>query len=281
MRVSRSAYYGWRTRREKSPPQQKAAEAVLVKESFYFNRRRYGTRRISQELKEKGIKLGRCRVRRLMREENLVAINPKRFVPKTTDSRHGLRISPNLLKAVSNQVLGCGEAIVGDITYLAVRDGKWCYLAMFQDKLTRRIVGWDVGTRMTAALVTEALSRGLRQGLVKRGCIVHTDRGSQYASGEYRQLLTRCGLRQSMSGKGNCYDNAQAESFFSRFKTELVEGGVFETVDQARAETFSYIEGYYNRIRLHSSLNYKTPMEFERELKIKQRRSIRESFVSS
>lgn len=279
--VSRSAYYAWLMKRKGPGSQQRAAEAVLVKESFYLNRRRYGTRRISLDLKSKGIELGRCRVRRLMREERLVAINPKRFEPKTTDSRHALRISPNLLKSVSNQALSWGQVIVGDITYLPVRDGRWCYLAMFQDKLTRKIVGWNVSTRMTAALVIEALRRGLRQGLIKREAVIHTDRGSQYASNEYRELLARCGLRQSMSGRGNCYDNAQAESFFSRFKTELVEGGVFETVDQARAEAFSYIEGYYNRIRLHSSLNYKSPMQFERELKTNQRRSSRESLVSN
>lgn len=218
-----------------------------------------------------------------MKEENLKAINPKRFVPQTTDSRHDKKVSPNLLRSAEEAggLFGVGMKIVGDITYLPVANGRWCYLAMFQDRVSKRVVGWHVSTRMTADLVTEALGRGLRQGLIKRNAIVHTDRGSQYASNKYRALLGRCGLRQSMSGKGNCYDNAQAESFFSRFKTELVEGGVFESVDQARAETFSYINGYYNRIRLHSALGYKTPMEFERQLKTNQRRSIRESFVST
>lgn len=281
MRVSRSGYYAWCLRRERPLDSRLAAEARAVKERFYYHRRRYGTRRISLDLKAKGIEMGRCKVRRVMKEENLKAINPKRFVPQTTDSKHDRLISPNLLKESSNRPLGWGEVIVGDITYLDLSGGRFCYLAMFQDKLTRRIVGWAVKERMTAALVTEALQLGLRQGLIKRNAIVHTDRGSQYASAEYRAQLDRCSLRQSMSGKGNCYDNAQAESFFSRFKTELVESGIFETVAQARAETFSYIEGYYNRIRLHSSLNYKSPMEFERELKTKQRRSIRESFVST
>ena len=119
----------------------------------------------------------------------------------------------------------------------------------------------------------------LRNGRIRPQAIIHTDRGSQYVSDAYRQLLAAHGLRQSMSGKGNCYDNAQAESFFSRFKAELVEDGIFETVGHARSETFSYIEGYYNRIRLHSSLGYKSPMEFERELKIKNERSS-ESLVS-
>lgn len=235
------------------------------------------------ELKSKGIKAGRCKVRRVMKQECLAAIRPKRFVPQTTDSRHAKRISPNLLKEseLIGGFFGVGTKVVGDITYLPIPNGRWCYLAMFQDKVTKRIVGWNVSERMTAALVTEALGRGLRRGLIRKGAIVHTDRGSQYASLRYRRLIARCSLRQSMSGKGNCYDNAQAESFFSRFKTELVEGGVFESVEQARAETFSYIESYYNRIRLHSSIGYKSPMQFERELKIKERRSIRESFVSS
>jgi len=234
-----------------------------------------------RELKSKGMEMGRCKVRRHMKEQDLRAISPKRFVPQTTDSKHDGLASPNLLKeAGSSGPLSWGEVIVGDITYLPVRDGGWCYLAMFQDKVTRRVVGWKVSERMTTELVTDALRSGLRQGLIKRGAIVHTDRGSQYVSGEYRRLLAQAGLRQSMSARGNCYDNAQAESFFSRFKTELVEGGVFETAAEARSETFGYIEGYYNRIRLHSGLDYKSPMDYERELKITERRSVRESFLS-
>ena len=145
--------------------------------------------------------------------------------------------------------------------------------------MTRRIVGWQLSDSMTAELVIEALKKAISKGLIKAGAIVHTDQGSQYASKDFRALLHRHCFRQSMSAKGNCYDNAQAESFFSRFKTELVEGGVFEDVEQAKSEAFSYIEGYYNRVRLHSSLGYKTPLEFESELKIKERRS-RESFNS-
>jgi len=279
MRVSRSAYYGWRVRQGLGKNERREAEARAVRACFLDHRRRYGTRRISHDLKVRGIEAGRCKVRRLMKEQGLRAISPGRFVPKTTDSRHERQVSPNLLKEAGSG--SWGDTIVGDITYLPVRDGRWCYLAMFQDKRTRRIVGWKVSERMTADLVTEALRSGLRQGLIKRDAIIHTDRGSQYVSTQYRGLLARTGLRQSMSGKGNCYDNAQAESFFSRFKTELVEGGIFETVAEARAESFSYIEGYYNRIRLHSGLGYKSPMDYERELKITERRSVRESFVSS
>lgn len=267
MKVSRSCYYSYLKSRAAKPAVEKTAAAERVKECFFFHRRRCGSRRIAKELK-----MGRFLVRRLMREQNLAAIQPKRFVPRTTDSRHGGRISPNLLKETGD-IREAGQGIVGDITYLPLRGGKFCYLATFQDKYTRRIVGWAVTGKMTAELVERALLMALRRGLIGKNAVIHTDRGSQYVSDLYRNLLQRHGLRQSMSGKGNCYDNAQAESFFSRFKAELVEGGVFESVEQARTETFSYIEGYYNRIRLHSALGYKSPMEFENELKIKNQRS--------
>jgi transposase InsO family protein len=275
MKVTRSGYYAYRKRRVLD----KRCGAVTaqkreVRACFYEHRRRYGSRRIAKQLK-----IGRFRVRSIMKQQNLRAIAPKSFVPRTTDWRHGGRISPNLLKDLKNERLSAGEAVVGDITYLPLRNGKWCYLATFQDKLTRRIIGWEVSAAMTAELVVKALRMALRNGLIRPNAIIHTDRGSQYVSDVYRELLQIHGLRQSMSAAGNCYDNAQAESFFSRFKAELVEGGVFESVEQARTETFSYIEGYYNRIRLHSSLGYLSPMEFEKQLKIKTKRS-RESFVS-
>jgi putative transposase len=132
---------------------------------------------------------------------------------------------------------------------------------------------------MTAQLVIDVFLQARRRGLIGKGAIIHTDQGSRYAAVEYRRLLYIGGFRQSMSRGGNCYENAQAESFFSRFKAELVEDGIFESVEEARSEVFSYIEGYYNRIRLHSSLDYLSPMEFEKQLEIKNERS-RESFVS-
>jgi len=146
------------------------------------------------------------------------------------------------------------------ISTVRLRGGRFCYLAVWQEKITRRIIGWSLALEMTADLVISALEKAIRKGLVKAGAIVHSDRNSQYASNAFRQ---------SMSGKGNCYDNAQAESFFSRFKAELIEDGVFEDIEQARSEIFSYIEGYYNRVRLHSALGYKSPMEFEQELQTK------------
>jgi len=268
MRVSPSGYYAWRKRLTKAPCLKKKKLADLVKNCYFENRRRYGTRRIKASLQKSGLKVGRFVIGRLMKEQGLRAIRSKSFKPKTTDSK-GTLASPNLLAAVKIEDCAMAEVIVGDITYVPLRNGKWCYLAVWQDKVTRRIIGWSLSDSMTAELVISALQKALNKGLVKARAIVHSDRGSQYASNSFRELIQINSFRQSMSGKGNCYDNAQAESFFSRFKTELIEGGVFEDIEQARSEIFSYIEGYYNRVRLHSGLGYKSPLEYELELKAK------------
>jgi len=279
MKVSEDAFYGWRAGKTYRLSAKKQKLAEQVKTVFWLHRRRYGARRVAAELNATGDKVGRRLAGTLLKSQSLTAIRPKRFVPRTTDSKHGLGFSANLLKNGLNAPAGKGEVIVGDITYLPLRGGKFCYLATFQDKYTRRIIGWQVSTRMTAQLVIDAFNRGRKRGLINKNAIIHTDRGSQYASVEYRRLLFINGLRQSMSGKGNCYDNAQAESFFSRFKAELIEDGIFESIEQARTEIFSYIEGYYNRIRRHSSLGYVSPLEFEKQLKIKNQKR-RESFSS-
>jgi transposase InsO family protein len=267
MKISLSAFYAFRRGQTFQKTARRAALDERVRTCFYFHRRRYGTRRIAVELKT-----GRAAVRAAMRRENLRAIGPRRFKPRTTESNHNFGVSPNLLRDPINEPTDKGTVLVGDITYLPLQNGKWCYLATFQDKFTRRIVGWAVSARMTTQIVLDAFNQGRRRGLIERSAIIHTERGSQYASVEFRRLLYIHGYRQSMSGRGNCYDNAQAESFFSRFKAELIEGGLFESVEQARSETFSYIEGYYNRVRLHSSLGYLSPLDFEKELKIKQMR---------
>lgn len=278
LKLSEAAYYAWRGGKTYRLSWKKNELARAVKEVFYLHRRRYGARRISAELKADGLTVGRRLAGSLMKKQSLTAIAPKRFVPRTTDSKHDFGYSSNLLKA-AGEPQEKGQVIVGDITYLPLQNGKFCYLATFQDKFTRRIVGWQVSANMTAQIVIDAFNRARRRGLIKRGAIIHTDQGSQYASVEYRRLLYIHGFRQSMSAKGNCYDNAQAESFFSRFKAELIEGGRFESVEQARSEIFSYIEGYYNRIRRHSSLGYLSPLEFEKQLKIKDQRR-KESFLS-
>lgn len=278
MGVSASGYYAWRKRLREPPKLRRKTLAQLVRNCYFENRRRYGVRRIKASLNKEGVKIGKFKVRRLMKEEGLRAIGPKKFVPKTTDSR-GTLASPNLLKDIPLEECAPTKMIIGDITYIPLQNGSWCYLAIWQDKVTRRIIGWSLSAEMTQELVISALKKAISKGLVKAGAIVHSDRGSQYASNNFRELLRRNGFRQSMSGKGNCYDNAQAESFFSRFKTEVIEGGAFEDIEQARMEIFTYIEGYYNRVRLHSGLGYKSPMEFELELKIKNGGKI-ESFLS-
>jgi putative transposase len=248
--------------------------AARIKECFNSNARRYGSRRIALALK-----IGRNTVRKVLKSEGLKAIQPKNFKPKTTDSKHGFGYNENLLKDAKNESPTNGAVFIGDITYLRLQSGGFCYLAVWQDKFTRRIVGWKVAERMTAQLVIDVFNQARKRCLMKKRAIIHTDRGSQYASVEYRRLLYLHGFRQSMSAAGNCYDNAQAESFFSRFKAELLENGKFENIEQARTEIFSYIEGYYNRTRIHSSLG-KSPTEFEKELKIKtKQRNGKESFV--
>ena len=274
MKANRSAYYAYAKHLTYRESALKVAVAARVKECFDFNRRRYGSRRIAASLK-----INRAAVQKVMRTENLRAIQPRSFTPKTTDSKHGLPVCANLLQDGANTATAKGEVFVGDITYLRLRDGKFCYLVCLQDKFTRRIVGWKVGTRMTAQLVIDVFLQARRRGLIKRNAIIHTDQGSQYAAVEYRRLLYIGGFRQSMSRKGNCYDNAQAESFFSRFKAELVEGGIFDSVEDTKSEVFSYIEGYYNRIRLHSGLNYQSPLQFEKHLELENKMRSSESFV--
>jgi putative transposase len=278
MEVSPSGYYAWCKRLTIAPKLKRKNLAQLVKNCYFEHRRRYGVRRITASLNKEGVKIGKYRVRRLLREQNLKAIQPKSFTPRTTNSK-GVKAAPNLLAEVNTQECAAAKFIIGDITYIPLRGGRFAYLAVWQDKVTRRIIGWSLALEMKAELVISALQKAIEKGLVKAGAIIHSDRGSQYAANGFRSLLQTNGLRQSMSGKGNCYDNAQAESFFSRFKAELMEGGVFEDLEQARSEIFSYVEGYYNRVRLHSGLGYLSPLEFEMELKTKNGGKI-DSFLS-
>ncbi len=170
------------------------------------------------------------------------------------------------------------KIIIGDITYIPLQNGSWCYLAVWQDKVTRRIIGWSLSETMTQELVVSALRTAPRKGFIKAGGNVHSDCGSQYASKGFRKLMRIEGYRQSMSGKGNCYDNAQAKSVFSRFKLELIEKEAFENITEVRTEIFSYIEGYYNRVKLHSGIGYRSPLEYENHLNNKMRKN-KESFV--
>lgn len=283
MHASESAYHLYASGKSYVLSVEKAGFAKQVADVFNAHRRRYGSRRITAELQAQGVSVGRFQVRSLMRRLQLKAISARRFRPRTTDLQHGCQVSPNLLLAGENAARKPGEVIVGDITYLPLRSGKWSYLATWQDQFTRRIVGWAVEDRMTEDLIIKAFERAVGNGSIRANTIVHTDRGAQYVSNNFRALLQTRECRQSMSRRANCWDNAQAESLFSRYKAELLEDGVFEDTPQARSETFSYIEGYYNRVRRHSSLGYKTPDEFEREWHInhKPKETNSERVVSS
>jgi transposase InsO family protein len=200
-----------------------------------------------------------------MREEGLRAIQPRSFVPRTTDSRHNLGYSENLLLSVKLPPEKPNEVIVGDITYVSLQDGSFVYLATWTDLFSRLVIGWEIAETLEDSLVIAAFEKGLRRRGELRGAIVHSDRGGQYASGQLRSLLKASGCVQSMSRAGESYDNAYAESLFSRYKAELLEGGAFADLEEARVETFNYIEGYYNRKRRHSSLGYVSPEEYERK----------------
>lgn len=198
-----------------------------------------------------------------MCEQGLKAIQPRSFVPRTTNSRHGLGYAANLLLEMTLPPDKPLSVIVGDITYLPLQGGGWAYLATWTDLFSRRVLGWAIREDMTEDLIIEAFLMLLRRVKLPKGCIIHSDRGGQYASKNFRSLLKPHGCLQSMSRAGETYDNAFAESLFSRYKAELLEGGSFADTEEARMETANYIDGYYNPIRRHSSLGYMSPLTFE------------------
>jgi putative transposase len=225
----------------------------------------YGSRRLQSELIADGEPVGRRRVRRLVRENELYPIHKKRF-RKTTDSDHDLGYSPNLLE----QNFGTNvpdEAWVGDITYIWTGEG-WCYLATVIDLYSRRVVGWAIADNMKAQLVVKALQRAITLRAPRPGLIVHSDRGSQYASTKYCEVLRNNEIRQSMSGTGSCYDNAVAESFFASLKKECVSRRHFTTRTEAFDAVSSYIDGFYNCKRRHSTLGYVDPISYESNVKL-------------
>jgi putative transposase len=271
MQVSKSGFYGYLKAAKEQPPE---AMAKAVEEVFWRHRRRYGSRRVHAELVAEGKTIGRHKVRRLMQEQGLQALLGKAVVPQTTDSRHALRMSPNLLKDRPLPPASPNEVIVGDITYLPLQGGGFVYLATWEDRFSRMVVGWQIEETMEEKVVTEAMNKVILRRAPQAGLIVHSDRGGQYASNDLRRLLQGRGYRQSMSRAGESYDNAYAESLFSRYKAELLEGGAFADVEEARLETFDYIGGYYNGIRRHSALGYLSPAEYERRYYAKQQEAL-------
>ena len=263
MQVSRSAYYQYLEPKEQSGQRQQLQQKVV--EVFQEHKRRYGVRRISAELKGKGTRVGKYKCRRILRQQGLRAIQPRSFVPRTTQSRHPYAISPNLLLD-REPPQRPGEVWVGDITYIPLAEGRWAYLAVWMDRYSRKVVGWQLEAHMRAELVVKALTKALNStSLPPEGLIVHSDRGGQYAGREFRRVLQKRRILQSMSRADDPYDNAFAESCFSRLKAELLQDGTFDSLEDARTEIFEYIEMYYNTRRRHSSLNYQSPMEYENQ----------------
>ena len=258
--VSPSAFYDWVGEQEANHERRDAALRARIQQLFVEFHGRYGAPRIQAELAKEGERVSRKRVARLMQESGLRAKTARKY-KATTDSNHALPIAPNLLERRFD-VDRRNTAWVSDITYLWTRQG-WMYLAVIIDLYSRKVVGWSLRERMTAELVCEALDAAVRARRPPKGLVFHSDRGSQYASKAFRRRLFRYRMRQSMSRKGNCWDNAVAESFFATLKKELVRNHVFPTRDAARSDVFEYIEVFYNRRRAHSLLDYETPTSFE------------------
>ncbi len=235
---------------------------------FREHKGRYGSRRIYKTIEAQGEKISRYKAGKVMDKFGLRAIQPRSFVPRTTNSRHRYTISPNLLldRDFPQEL---NEVWVGDITYIPLACSRWGYLAVWMDLCSRKIIGWQLEDHMQEALITEAFKKSLNSRAMPDGVIVHSDRGGQYAGNNFRKILSSKKMLQSMSRADNPYDNAFMESCFSRFKAELLQDGIFETIEDARTEIFEYIEMYYNTMRLHSSLNYKSPAQYEQDLKPK------------
>jgi transposase InsO family protein len=261
MEVSRSGYYAWRRR----VPSRRQLETVRldieIKAVYQAHKGRPGSPKIASELRERGIKVSRNRVASRMREMGLKSRTRRKF-RVTTNSRHKYPVAANLLQRDFRSDHP-NRVWVSDITYVWTREG-WLYLTVFIDLFSRSVVGWSVSASLGHEMVVKALKRAVRRRQPPKGLIIHSDRGVQYASSDFRQALNFHGFVQSMSRKGDCWDNAVAESFFKTIKTELIYQNTFFTRDQAKKDIFEYIESYYNGIRKHSTLGYKTPIQYER-----------------
>lgn len=258
-----SRYYAWQ-QAQRAP----LAEALTcfdetVQAVFHDHKRRYGTRRLRAEFQAQGQRVGRHRLRTAMRRLGLRALQPKSYVPRTTDSTHGQRCAPNLLLDQPPPT-HANRMWVSDITYLPLASGDWAYLCAFQDRFTRQVVGWHVMNTMPEELITTALRRAFLARQPPTGLIVHSDRGGQYIGSTYKKLLQAAGAQWSQSRKAECLDNAQAESLWSRLKTEELEARpqpCFADLADARASVATYFD-YYNHERRHSALAYQTPQAF-------------------
>ena len=260
LEVSASGYYAWAARPD-PPTEEWRRELVGAIEEIHAEvRQRYGSPRMTAELKARGHACSENTVAELMREHGIRAKTPRRFV-RTTDSRHRLPVAPNVL-ARDFDPEGPNESWGADITYIPTHEG-WLYLAVVEDLFSRMVVGWSMAESMESRLVVDALEMALARRRPGAGLLAHSDRGSQYASDHYQRALASEGIVCSMSEVGQCWDNAPVESFFGRLKCEVAPGEVFATRDQARAVVFEYLEVFYNRVRRHSSQGFMSPAEFE------------------
>jgi transposase InsO family protein len=263
LEVSASGYYDWEQR--KVSPGVRALEDQKLRADIMCihkdSRETYGAPRVQMELRAQGQRHGRNRIGRLMRQEGISGREKKRYRVVTTDSKHDQPIAPNRL-AQAPTATGPNQIWVADITYVDTAQ-NWVYVAAILDLYSRKVVGWAVSQQINTALVMMALNMAMDHRQPPAGLIFHSDRGVQYASGEYRQALAQAKLVASMSRKGNCYDNATMEAFWSTLKLELVYRQQFEDATQVRRALFDYVEIFYNRQRLHSSLGYQSPAHFE------------------
>jgi transposase InsO family protein len=261
LEVSRSGFYAWRDRPVSAAKKRRESVAAKVKTVYEENRSVYGSPRICQALRAQGEVISEKTVARSMKELEIQGKIKKAFVPSTTDSNHANLVVENVLNREFSAELPNQKWAV-DITYIHTDQG-WLYLAGVMDLCSRMIVGWSMANHMRTELVTDALQMAIARRRPGGQLIHHSDRGVQYTCDDYMHLLQSQGMQASMSGKGNCWDNAAMESFWSTLKTELVYHEQYATHDEARASIFEYIEVFYNRKRLHSSIGYKSPEAFE------------------
>lgn len=268
LEVSRAGYYAWLGRPESPRAVHQAEILERIGRVHRASRETYGSPRVYRALKAQGVACCENTVAKLMRRQAVRAATARRFVVRTTDSRHPHALAENLL----DRQFGCGEldrVWVGDITYIATGQG-WLYLAAVLDLGSRRVVGWATADHLRSELVERALSNALEQRQPREPILHHTDRGVQYACDDYQELVQSHGLKVSMSRTGNCWDNAAMESFFGTLKQELVHRTTYATREEARASLFEYIEVFYNRQRLHSTLGYLSPVQYEESRKLPQ-----------
>lgn len=260
LEVSRGGYYGWRRR---GPSVRQKRDRVLleqIRKSYNRSKGRYGSPNIMKDLRHWHYRTSRKRIARLMRQAGLRSKMARKF-KVTTQSKHSLPVAGNLLKR-DFTVPAPNRVWVSDITYIWTRGG-WLYLCVVLDLFNRQVVGWSLGQRLTAELAVDALLKAVMSRRPQREMVFHSDRGVQYCSRAFRRVLKRYGMVQSMSRKGDCWDNAVVESFFGTLKQELVYHEAYRSRSEARLSVFQYIEGWYNRRRRHSALGYLSPVEFE------------------